>query len=67
MITSRPQVVGKKVIGTTTILEYERLSTGELQNPRVIKSYNFHPDIIKRQAKPKRVFETEVEEEVRYL
>ena len=66
MITSKPNVIGKKIIGVTTVLEYDLLSTGEFVNPRVLRSYAYHPDI-RKQAKPKRVFETEVEEEVRYL
>ena len=67
MITSRPKVVGKKIIGVTTVLEYDLLSTGEFVNPRVLRSYAYHPDIRKQSKPVKQIKTIEIDDEVGYL
>ena len=62
-----PKVVGKKIIGVTTVLEYDLYSTGKLENPRVLRSYTFHPDIQKKVRTKKPAKKFELQEEVEYL
>jgi hypothetical protein len=67
MMLQVPKVVGKKIIGVNTIIEYDLYNTGKLENSRVIKSYNFHPDIQKKVRIKKPAKKFELQEEVEYL